>query len=63
MAKEFLNKAGIEYEVVLAEENAELCKEYAIKEAPTLVMLSDAGASKISGPSDIKKFCEKAVKA
>ena len=63
MAKEFLNKAGIAYEVVLAEENAELCKEYGIKEAPTLVMLSAEGASKISGPSDIKKFCESAVKA
>ena len=63
MAKEFLNKAGIAYEVVLAEENAELCKEYGIKEAPTLVILSAEGATKISGPSDIKKFCENTVKA
>ena len=63
MAKEFLNKAGITYEVVLAEENAELCKEYGIKEAPTLVMLGAEGATKISGPSDIKKFCETVVKA
>ena len=63
MAKEFLNKAGITYEVVLAEENAELCKEYGIKEAPTLVMIGNEGVSKISGPSDIKKFCETAVKA
>ena len=63
MAKEFLNKAGITYEVVLAEENAELCKEYGIKEAPTLVILSAEGATKISGPSDIKKFCENTVKA
>ena len=63
MAKEFLNKAGITYEVVLAEENAELCKEYGIKEAPTLVMMGAEGFTKISGPSDIKKFCETAVKA
>ena len=63
MAKEFLNKAGIAYEVVLAEENAELCKEYGIKEAPTLVMIGADGFNKISGPSDIKKFCEQTVKA
>ena len=63
MAKEFLNKAGITYEVVLAEENAELCKEYGIKEAPTLVMIGADGFTKISGPSDIKKFCETTVKA
>ena len=63
MAKEFLNKAGIAYEVVLAEENAELCKEYGIKEAPTLVLMGAEGFTKISGPSDIKKFCETAVKA
>ncbi len=63
MAKEFLNKAGITYEVVLAEENAELCKEYGIKEAPTLVLMGAEGFTKISGPSDIKKFCETTVKA
>ena len=50
-------------QVVLAEENAELRKEYGIKEAPTLVMIGADGFTKISGPSDIKKFCETTVKA
>ena len=63
MAKMFLDNAGIEYTTLIAEENAELANAYGIKEAPTLVMLGAEGATKISGPSDIKKFCESAVKA
>ena len=38
-------------------------EEYGIKEAPTLVMIGADGFNKISGPSDIKKFCEQTVKA
>ena len=64
MAKTFLEKAGIEYETVLADENAELVNLYGVKEAPTLVILADDGSfEKVSNPSNIKAFCDKSVNA
>jgi ribonucleoside-triphosphate reductase len=64
MAKMFLDNAGIEYTTLIAEENAELANAYAIKEAPTLVVVSGDKAEKIANPSNIKAFCEKmSVKA
>ncbi len=64
MAKMFLDNAGISYETLIAEENAELAAAYGIKEAPTLVVISGDKAEKIANPSNIKAFCDKmAVKA
>ena len=64
MAKMFLDNAGISYETLLAEENADLAAAYGIKEAPTLVVLSGDKAEKIANPSNIKAFCDRmAVKA
>ena len=63
MAKMFLDQAGLQYEVVVAEDSPELCKEYEIKEAPTLVVLSGDEVKKVSNPSNIKAFCETTVKA
>ena len=63
MAKMFLDQAGLQYEVVVAEDSPELCKEYEIKEAPTLVVLSGDEVKKIANPSNIKAFCEATVKA
>ena len=59
MAKMFLDNAHIAYETVLADENAELVKEYGIKEAPTLVVVNADGFEKIANPSNIKAFTEK----
>ena len=59
MAKMFLDQAGIMYDTVLAEENAELSKTYGIKEAPTLVVIKGDSFEKVSNPSNIKAFCEK----
>ena len=62
MAKTFLEKAGIEYEAVLADENADLVNKYGVREAPTLVLLAEDGSfEKVSNPSNIKAFCEKAA--
>ena len=62
MAKTFLEKAGIEYETILADENAELVNKFGIKEAPTLVLLAEDGSfEKVSNPSNIKAFCEKST--
>ena len=58
MAKMFLDQAGISYEALLAEENAELSKAYGIKEAPTLVVISGDKAELISNPSNIKAYCD-----
>ena len=58
-AKLFLNQAKISYENILAEENPELCREFGIKEAPTLVIKSADGVQKIANPSNIKAFIDK----
>ena len=64
MARMFLDQAGIVYETLLAEENAELSSAYGIKEAPTLVVISGDSYEKIANPSNIKAFCDRApVKA
>ena len=64
MAKMFLDQAGIEYETLLAEENADLAGLYGIKEAPTLVVINGESYDKIANPSNIKAYCDKvAVKA
>ena len=60
MAKTFLEKAGIEYETVLADESADLVALYGIKEAPTLVAVAQDGSfEKIANPSNIRAYCEK----
>ena len=59
MAKMFLDQAGIGYETLLAEENAELSKAYGIKEAPTLVVIKGDTAELISNPSNIKGFVDR----
>lgn len=58
MAKEFLNKAGIEFEWVNAEENIEFTKKIGVKQAPTLVVFKDNNIEKIPNLSNIKKFTE-----
>ena len=51
-----LDKAGIAYEKIYANENPEMATEYGIKQAPTLVVISDGEVSKFTGVSDIKKY-------
>ena len=63
MAKMFLDQAGLQYETVIAEDAPELCAQYGIKEAPTLVVVSGDSFEKIANPSNIKAFAESSVKA
>ena len=62
-AKAMLDKAGIAYEVVDAEENADLAKQFAIMQAPTLVIADNEKFEKITNLSNVKKFIEETVKA
>ena len=51
-----LDKAGVSYEKLLANENAELVNAFGIKQAPTLIVVKGGEASKFIGVSDIKKM-------
>ncbi len=51
-----LDKAGILYTKLLAEENKELALSLEIKQAPTLCVIKDGVMEKFTGVSDIKKF-------
>ena len=59
MAKNFLDKAGIAYNVVDAEEQRDLTKKYGIMQAPTLVVVDGNEVEKFANASNIKKFAEK----
>lgn len=56
MAKEYL--ADLPFLVVDAEENPEITKEYAIMQAPTLVVVRDGQFKKYANASNIKRFSE-----
>ncbi len=56
IAKEYLQ--GVDYEVVDAEENAELVAKYGIMQAPTLVVVSGDSHKKYVNASNIKKYVD-----
>lgn len=58
MAKSFLEKGGIVYRAVDAEENPDLVKKFGIKQAPSLVVVSGDNAVTYANASNIKKFAE-----
>ena len=61
MACVFLDKAGMAYEKLYAEENPELAKAYGIKQAPTLVVVrADGSFECVANVSNIRKFIEEA---
>ena len=51
-----LDKAGVKYDKLLANDNKELVAQFEVKQAPTLVVVSGGVATKFVGVSDIKKF-------
>ena len=64
MACTFLDKAGLAYEKLYAEDNADLVKAYEIKQAPTLVAVHEDGSfEKVVNVSNIRKFIEETVNA
>ncbi len=58
MAVQFLNKAGIEFEEIFADENADMANKFEIRQAPTLVVIKGGIAEKIVNLSNIKGFIE-----
>ena len=59
MAKMLLDKAGIKYQVIDAEENAELTMKYGVKKAPTLLVPTESGIDVFENASNIKGFIER----
>ena len=51
-----LDKAGVKYDKILANEQPDLAGEYGIKQAPTLVVADGDGVLKLAGVSEIKKY-------
>ena len=58
MSKTLLKGAGIEFKELDAYENADLAKQFGIKEAPTLLVPTEDGYVSYNNPSDIKKYIE-----
>ena len=58
MAKMLLDKAGIAYEVVDAEENVDMTKQYGVKKAPTLIVPMADGLKVYENASNIKGYIE-----
>ena len=56
VAENLLNKAGVAYEKLIAEENLDLCRKLDIKGAPTLVLTDGENATKFYSVPEIKKY-------
>ena len=54
LAMALLDKAGVAYTALNANENKELVAQYGVKQAPTLVLLGEDGFESYRGVSDIK---------
>ncbi len=57
-AKTFLDNAEIDYEVVNAEEHADLCEAYGIAQAPTLVVTDGPDYTAYAGLANVRKYAE-----
>ena len=58
IATALLDKAGVGYIKLLAEENAELVGEFGIRQAPTLIVVSGDAYDKYVGVSEIKTYIQ-----
>ncbi len=56
VAEQLLNKAGVSYKKLIAEENVEMCKKYGIKGAPTLVITDGENHVNYYSVPEIKKY-------
>ncbi|MBO5955823.1 MAG: ribonucleoside triphosphate reductase [Clostridia bacterium] len=57
-AKAVLEKSGIGYTIVDAEENVGLTETYGVRQAPTLIVKNGAACEQFAGVSEIRKFIE-----
>ena len=51
-----MDKQGMIYEKVYANENIELAKAYGVRQAPTLVVVNGETVEKYAGLPEIKKY-------
>ncbi|HBR32684.1 MAG TPA: ribonucleoside triphosphate reductase [Clostridiales bacterium] len=58
IATALLDKAGIPYRKIIADENVEETKKYGVKLAPTLLVVRNGQTEKHSNVSNIKKYIE-----
>lgn len=58
VAEAALDKAGIPYEKLIADDNMELAREYGVKGSPTLVAVTGEAFEKFYGVPEIKKCIE-----
>ena len=56
VAEQLLNKAGVAFEKLIADENVELCKQYGVKGAPTLVITDGSLTTSYYSVPEIKKY-------
>ena len=56
VAEGLLGKAGVQYEKLIADENVELCRQYGVKGAPTLVIVNGEDHVNYYSVPEIKKF-------
>ncbi len=59
VAEQLLNKAGVAFEKLIADENVELCKKFGIKGAPTLVLTDGENHVNYYSVPEIKKYLAK----
>jgi ribonucleoside-triphosphate reductase len=58
MAKVFLDKAGIQYDVIYADDNPEAAAEFDVHQAPTMIVSRGGETEVITNVSNIRKFAE-----
>ena len=56
VAENLLGKAGVEYEKLIADENLDLCRQYGVKGAPTLVITDGENTANYYSVPEIKKY-------
>ena len=56
VAESFLDKAGVAYEKLIADEHLDLAKEFGVKGSPTLVITDGVNTERYYGVPEIKKF-------
>jgi len=59
IACSYLDKAGVAYEKLMADENVELAKSLGVKQAPTLVIIDGEDVQKYAGAGAIKQYLAK----
>ena len=58
MAKTFLDRAGLIYETVIADEAVDLTRKYGVRQAPTLVAVRGDSFEKVVNVSNIRRFID-----